>query len=90
MPANTKKVDRTTPYGNPYKVTPQLLALHKGDVRSATASCVASFVDFLEDSEEGRELVRRAKRELRGRNLGCWCRIGEPCHGDAWLKIANS
>lgn len=89
MPANTRKVDRTTPYGNPYKVTPQLLAIHKGDKRSATKACVASFVDFLHDSDEGRELVAKARRELRGKNLACWCRIGEPCHADEWLKIIN-
>ncbi len=27
--------------------------------------------------------------ELRGRNLACWCRPGEPCHADVLLEIAN-
>lgn len=26
---------------------------------------------------------------LRGKNLACWCRIGEPCHGDVLLELAN-
>ena len=26
---------------------------------------------------------------LRGKNLACWCREGEPCHADVLLKIAN-
>lgn len=27
--------------------------------------------------------------ELRGKNLACFCPIGQPCHGDVLLKIAN-
>jgi hypothetical protein len=26
---------------------------------------------------------------LRGRNLACWCKPGEPCHADVLLKLAN-
>lgn len=26
---------------------------------------------------------------LRGKNLACWCPIGEPCHADALLHAAN-
>lgn len=26
---------------------------------------------------------------LRGKDLACWCRIGEPCHADVLLKAAN-
>lgn len=34
-------------------------------------------------------LVERARRYLAGRDLACWCRIGEPCHADVLLVIAN-
>ena len=27
--------------------------------------------------------------ELRGKDLMCWCPIGQPCHADVLLKIAN-
>lgn len=27
--------------------------------------------------------------ELRGRNLSCWCAVGEPCHADVLIEIAN-
>lgn len=27
--------------------------------------------------------------ELRGKNLACWCRPGEPCHADVLLELAN-
>lgn len=30
------------------------------------------------------------RRELRGRDLACWCRLGDHCHADVLLEIANS
>lgn len=27
---------------------------------------------------------------LRGKNLACFCKAGEPCHGDVLLEIANA
>lgn len=29
------------------------------------------------------------KAELRGKNLACWCKAGEPCHADVLLELAN-
>lgn len=26
---------------------------------------------------------------LRGRDLACWCPLGQPCHADVLLEIAN-
>jgi hypothetical protein len=28
-------------------------------------------------------------RELRGRNLACWCPLSDPCHADVLLRVAN-
>lgn len=33
--------------------------------------------------------VEDVKRELRRHNIGCFCKVGEPCHGDVLLRIAN-
>lgn len=33
--------------------------------------------------------VDDVKRELRGRDLACYCPLAEPCHGDVLLEIAN-
>lgn len=30
------------------------------------------------------------KTALRGKNLACWCRPGQPCHADVLLEIANA
>jgi hypothetical protein len=27
---------------------------------------------------------------LRGRDLACWCALGQPCHADVLLEIANA
>ncbi|WP_229681246.1 DUF4326 domain-containing protein [Neoroseomonas lacus] len=35
------------------------------------------------------DLVVAAKRELRGKDLGCWCPESMPCHADVWLEVAN-
>jgi len=35
------------------------------------------------------ELVERARRELAGKDLACWCPADEPCHADVLLEIAN-
>jgi hypothetical protein len=34
------------------------------------------------------ELIERARHELRGKVLGCWC-APLPCHGDVLVRIAN-
>jgi len=33
-------------------------------------------------------LVEVAKRELRGKDLVCWC-APAPCHGDVLIEVAN-
>jgi hypothetical protein len=44
-----------------------------------------------------RELIRReptlairAKSELAGKKLACWCSLDGPCHADVLAEIANS
>jgi hypothetical protein len=35
-------------------------------------------------------ILDRAKRELRGKNLACWCKPGDACHADVLLELANA
>jgi hypothetical protein len=30
------------------------------------------------------------RRELRGKNLACFCKPGDPCHADVLLELANA
>lgn len=34
--------------------------------------------------------VDTIRAELAGRDLACWCAIGQPCHADVLLAIANA
>lgn len=33
--------------------------------------------------------IEDVKRELRGRDLACWCGLDQPCHASVLLEIAN-
>lgn len=33
--------------------------------------------------------TRDIRRELRGKNLACWCPLDQPCHADVLLELAN-
>lgn len=38
---------------------------------------------------ECRVTVEDVRRELRGKDLACWCPLGSACHADVLLEIAN-
>jgi len=33
--------------------------------------------------------IEEIKEGLKGKNLACWCKPGDPCHADVLLKLAN-
>jgi len=92
MPPNTVKVDRSTRWGNPFRV-----GIH-GDA----ARCTARFRDLLtgltsmfppcpsyQEQTAARDIIIATLPQLRGRNLACWCKPGAPCHADVLLEVAN-
>lgn len=85
LPPNTVVVARPTKWGNPYVV----------GVDGPPVACVFKFHIMLcarlvpEERAEQRRLRRIIKRELRGKNLACWCALDQPCHADVLLKVAN-
>lgn len=78
MPPNTVYVGRGSKWGNRYQV-------HDGNYEWA----VRLFDRYLHETCEGDALRRQAEKELRGKNLACWCPLDKPCHADVLLKIAN-
>ncbi len=34
--------------------------------------------------------IDEIRKELRGKNLACWCRLDQPCHADVLLELANA
>lgn len=74
MPQNTVYVGRPSRWGNPFVV---------GIDRAAT---VQLFKDYPATKPA---LVADVQRELRGKDLACWCALDQPCHADVLLAIAN-
>lgn len=81
MPENTVKVDRSTAFGNPYQ------AGKDGD--GDRQRLAQLFYAHLTSTAVGHEFAERARRELRGKNLACWCPLDQQCHADVLLEIAN-
>jgi hypothetical protein len=51
---------------------------------------VACFREVFDKEGETADALRALLPKVRGHNVACWCRHGEPCHGDVWLELANS
>lgn len=34
--------------------------------------------------------IAEIRRELRGKDLACWCNLDAPCHADVLLELANA
>ena len=86
LPPNTVVVSKPTRWGNPFKVTPdrsRRLAVGAFETWLRVEGCTASI-------PERKEWILEHVRELKGKNLACFCPLDEPCHADVLLKIANA
>jgi hypothetical protein len=91
MPENTVKVDRSTRWGNPFNSTQSyichqggaLVALHEKPSLGRALDLFSAYLlaHTLRDPE--------FLAPLRGKNLGCWCKVGALCHADVLLRLAN-
>jgi len=78
LPAGAVVVSRPTKWGNPYKP----------DKMSRAAAVAAYRRDLL--AGKLKISIADARRELRSRDLACWCSLDGPCHADVLMQIANS
>lgn len=100
MPPNTRKVDRSTRWGNPFNDTQVgVVFFHWGcssehpapiihlGTEPSRERCIDMFVAYL----LGRiDATPDFLKPLRGKNLACWCKPGERCHADVLLRLANA
>lgn len=90
-PAKTVYVGRPSKWGNPFRIG-QPLNEHfpnaQGTIRDA-AHAVALFEQHTGPSGMYELNRDRLVRELRGRDLACYCPEGQPCHADVLLRRAN-
>lgn len=77
LPVETVVVTRPTKWGNPHP-----LALGREEAVRR----------YYEDLRAGRLPVtpEDVRRELRNRDLACYCALDVPCHADVLLAVANS
>jgi hypothetical protein len=66
---------QTGEWGNPFKISDDM---SRADVIDAYRNWI----------NERPELIEKAKRELKGKVLACWC-SPKACHGDVLAEIAN-
>lgn len=97
MPANTICVTRGTRWGNPWRIGQKLYCLtgkERGqEITIDRNRAVQMFRNMLCVKPKAPAIATvRAEivRDLRGKNLACWCKAGELCHADILLEIANS
>jgi hypothetical protein len=77
MPEGAIYVGRPSQWRNPHKV---------GDPGVPDRATAKRLFEEGVTAEEAVEI----KRNLRGRDLACWCPLDQPCHADVLLEIANS
>src|SRR5829696_3548144 len=77
LPADVVVVTRPTKWGNPH---PLSLGREEAILR------------YRDDLLAGRLAISvdDVRRELRGRDLACYCPLDQPCHADILLEFANA
>lgn len=83
MPKNTVYVGRPSKWGNPFIVSEYD---NPKKVVSMYDYYISTMLFSVGTSDEYREKIK----EIKGKNLACWCPLDQPCHADVLLKIANS
>jgi hypothetical protein len=98
LPAGTVYVGRAifgyprSPFANPYPIPkagrPPVAVEVDGETVEVRdrAHCLELYAAYLQRHPE---LVERARTELPGHDLACWCKEDEPCHGDLLLALAR-
>jgi len=92
LPAGAVKVSRPSIWGNPYRVGQSItLGGETKDwvVLPFTVTNSIATVLYEHYLAANPELRQRARAELRGRDLACWCNGFEDCHADVLLRVAN-
>jgi len=86
---------RPSRWGNPFVVQ---FDPHPDYTPQTNAEAVSMYRDWLDGKISypgGNEKLSKnfihgmIKRQLKGHNLACWCKPGDPCHVDILLSICN-
>ena len=85
-PSDAIRVGRGTRWGNPWR-SGDWIAMpgHQGSVKVTAALAVELYAAYVTD----RGLLDEVAEVLAGRDLVCWCKIGQPCHAEWLIEVAN-
>lgn len=81
-------VARPTKWGNPWRVG-EAVYVGLSSRRRKAGMTASEAVEKYRQRECVPHRSAEIVRELRGKNLACWCQPGEPCHADVLLELAN-
>ena len=84
-PEGTIVVARPSKWGNPFRVGGPAHC----DGAVTTVRDRAHAVDLYRRWIIDQEWLLESIPDLRGRDLACWCPLGQPCHADVLLERAN-
>lgn len=95
-PEGAVVVARPSRWGNPFKVGDEI-SPHEW-LPDVSVTCAGPSVHVTQQLAVDlfRVHVEQAgwsdwiRAELAGKDLCCWCRLSDPCHGDVLLEIANA
>lgn len=102
MPAGVVKVDRSSGFGNPYRVSEAKPRDGKPLDKPWWVEGPSQVWMFATREEATAAAVKlfagtmtdymkdKVRVGLRGKDLACWCVPGTPCHADVLLEIANA
>jgi hypothetical protein len=94
MPPNTVSVARPGKWGNPFTIAAYYDAGYSGPARVAAQHCVDAYKAWMLGNKHWAhpcclEDAPDPSRELRGKNLACFCPLDQPCHANVLLELAN-
>lgn len=84
---NAKCVDRSTRWGNPFKIGDRIFSPIKEKYITLTLSGALDHFELW--LKKKIEIDSDFLEPLRGKDLACFCKEGEPCHADILLRYAN-
>lgn len=78
-PAGAINITRPGKWGNPFEVK-----------EHGREEAVRLFERAIETGSRELKFTTDEIKQLRGKDLMCWCKPGDLCHGDVLLKLANT
>lgn len=97
MPEGAVYVGRPTKWGNPWcPCRREECGSFQAHSRAQAAAFYRQAVQLRDNAERDGRLsngtvptTAEIRAELAGKDLACWCPLGQPCHADVLLRVAN-